>query len=83
MYHYNVEIFYVEESELLDFQDPLDDVAYPTESGWYYWYCFPGCLPDSDLFGPCKSEYHAICEAREFAGYFPKENYEYCPGCYR
>jgi hypothetical protein len=20
--------------------------------GWYYWFCFPGCMPDSDPIGP-------------------------------
>jgi hypothetical protein len=20
--------------------------------GWFYWYCFPGCLPDSEAIGP-------------------------------
>lgn len=19
---------------------------------WWFWWCFPGCLPDSDIFGP-------------------------------
>ena len=19
---------------------------------WYYWYCFPGCMPDSEMTGP-------------------------------
>ena len=23
--------------------------------GWYYWYCEPGCLPDSDPYGPYKT----------------------------
>jgi len=22
------------------------------EGGWFFHYCFPGCLPDSDPFGP-------------------------------
>ena len=22
------------------------------EDGIYYWYCFPGCLPDTNPFGP-------------------------------
>ena len=34
-------------------------------TGWYYWYCFPGCLPDSEPFGPFKSEEEAIEGARE------------------
>lgn len=20
--------------------------------GWFYWYCLPGCMPDSDAIGP-------------------------------
>lgn len=23
--------------------------------GWFYWYCFPGCLPDSEAMGPYES----------------------------
>lgn len=33
-------------------------------SGWYYWFCFPGCLPDSDAIGPFKTEAEAIEDAR-------------------
>lgn len=25
-------------------------------AGWYYWTCCPGCMPDSDAFGPFKTE---------------------------
>ena len=32
---------------------------------WYWWYCFPGCLPDSDPFGPFDSEQEAIDNAWE------------------
>jgi hypothetical protein len=28
--------------------------------GWYFWACFPGCLPDSDPTGPYESETAAI-----------------------
>lgn len=31
--------------------------------GWYYWYCFPGCLPDSEPMGP----YATAKEAKEAA----------------
>jgi len=24
--------------------------------GWYYWYCLPGCLPDSQPYGPYATE---------------------------
>jgi hypothetical protein len=33
--------------------------------GWYYWTCFPGCLPDSAPEGPFASEDGAIADARE------------------
>lgn len=32
--------------------------------GWFYWYCFPGCLPDGGPNGPFTSEAEAIAEAR-------------------
>src|SRR5574343_568905 len=28
---------------------------YGITGGWYYWYCFPGCLPDSEPIGPFRS----------------------------
>jgi len=43
-----------------DYGDPSDDNIEPLESGWYYWYCFPGCLPDSDAYGPYDSEDEAV-----------------------
>lgn len=33
--------------------------------GWFYWYCFPGCLPDSEPFGPHESYDEALQAARE------------------
>jgi hypothetical protein len=35
------------------------------EAGWYYWFCLPGCLPDSDPVGPFASEDEALADARE------------------
>lgn len=34
-------------------------------SGWYYWHCFPGCLPDSEPIGPFATEAEALADARE------------------
>ena len=34
-------------------------------AGWYYWYCFPGCLPDSEPCGPYASETDAVEAAQE------------------
>jgi hypothetical protein len=37
--------------------------AYP--AGFYYWSCFPGCMPDSGMSGPYASEAEALADARE------------------
>lgn len=41
-----------------------EDADGPCEDGWYYWYCFPGCLPDSEPFGPFETEDEALADAR-------------------
>lgn len=33
-------------------------------SGWYYWYCLPGCMPDSDPIGPFATHAEALADAR-------------------
>jgi hypothetical protein len=43
--------------------DHADDYTVTTP-GWYYWSCFPGCLPDSDPTGPFANEAEALSEAR-------------------
>jgi hypothetical protein len=35
------------------------------QGGWFYWFCFPGCLPDSTPFGPYDSYKEALDAARE------------------
>jgi len=34
-------------------------------AGWFYWACFPGCLPDGPAMGPFDSEAEALADARE------------------
>jgi hypothetical protein len=34
-------------------------------AGWYWWTCFPGCLPDSDASGPFKSSREARRDAAD------------------
>lgn len=33
--------------------------------GWYWWPCFPGCLPDGEPVGPFESEGEALEDARD------------------
>jgi hypothetical protein len=35
--------------------------------GWFYWYCFPGCMPDSDPIGPFGSSAEALNDAQDNA----------------
>lgn len=66
----NVEVFYVSKRDIASGNFPLtlsDDDPEPEDfrAGWYYWFCFPGCLPDSDPVGPFASEQEAIAAAQE------------------
>ena len=70
----NGETFYV--GTLRNPKDPLecpicndwahDQVTSHSEHvGWYYWACFPGCLPDGEPIGPFETEDDAILDAQE------------------
>jgi hypothetical protein len=45
-----VEVFYAD-----------DDLAseFAGSAGWYWWECYPGCLPLSDAFGPFPTSFRA------------------------
>ena len=58
----DTEVFYAEDGEL-----DLYDRDGPSEAGWYYWYCFPGCMPEGEPWGPYATEQEAIDAMREQA----------------
>ena len=60
----DVEIFYATVEENFA-NGNVDDDGEPMPSGWYYWYCFPGCLPDSDAIGPFQTEKGALRACRD------------------
>ncbi len=35
------------------------------ESGWYWWPCFPGCMPDGEANGPFATEAECIADFTE------------------
>jgi len=37
--------------------------------GWFWWSCFPGCLPDSEPMGPYDTEAEALANAQDDSGY--------------
>ena len=55
----NVEVFYVGHNERL-----LSDMGL-VYAGYYWWSCFPGCLPDGEPNGPFATEAEALADARE------------------
>lgn len=57
------EVFYASADEL-----ESDAPGEYLPAGWYWWACFPGCLPDSDPFGPFETEAEALADARDFDG---------------
>lgn len=60
----DVEVFEIEEPTL-PMEETLFDFSGP---GWYYWFCFPGCMPDSEPVGPYETEELAVADMREHCG---------------
>lgn len=44
-------------------EDDPDQPRLP--DGWYWWACYPGCLPDGEPIGPFETEADAIADAQE------------------
>lgn len=44
---------------------PVGDDASGLAQGWYWWACFPGCLPDGEPEGPYVSSNAAYRAAQE------------------
>jgi hypothetical protein len=51
------EVFYAD-----DLEDENGEIL---PAGWYWWSCFPGCLPDGDPVGPFDSEEDALADAQD------------------
>ena len=62
----DMEVFYVSQLETIYNLDNLDhaDEYTITQPGWYWWACFPGCLPDGDPMGPFETENEATANAQ-------------------
>jgi len=61
------ETFYVSQLEVnynLENLDHADEYTL-TEAGWYWWSCFPGCLPDGPANGPFNTEEEATTDAQD------------------
>lgn len=63
----NLEIFESEYSEV-DGTDGELTLEYGESKAFFYWFSFPGCLPDSDPFGPFETELIAAQDAIDIHG---------------
>ena len=45
--------------------DLVDDDGETLPAGYYWWSCFPGCLPDGEPNGPFETAEDALAEAQE------------------
>jgi hypothetical protein len=71
----DVEVFYhkhgVGDGELL-----MDEDGNDIETGWYWWACLPGCLPDGEPNGPFASCSEALEDAQSAAWEDSEDTYE-------
>jgi hypothetical protein len=61
--HWPVEVFYHGDHAPHHDGTPAVDDEPAMEAGWYWWTCFPGCMPESDPHGPFDCEDDAITDA--------------------
>jgi hypothetical protein len=63
----DLETFYLGDADAFEDSERAafgtDDEPLPV--GWYYWACFPGCLPDGEPVGPFETEADALADARD------------------
>lgn len=57
----DLEIFHCPDD--YDLESDYDEEDY--ETGWYWWSCSLGCLPDGDPIGPFSTEKEALKDAVE------------------
>tara|TARA_R110002020_G_scaffold417080_2_gene626258 strand:+ start:1415 stop:1663 length:249 start_codon:yes stop_codon:yes gene_type:complete len=70
----SVEVFYYTDDSAFFYhyhgENPGEYKEAALKPGYYFWYCFPGCLPDSEPWectgipwGPYETEQEAIADA--------------------
>jgi hypothetical protein len=60
------EVFELTAEEVREFYKKYEEEGDESiEGGWFYWYCFPGCMPEGPPMGPYDTQEEAIEAARE------------------
>jgi hypothetical protein len=52
----------------LDTDPEVTGILHTARTGWFYWFCFPGCLPEGEPVGPFATEAEALACARGNGG---------------
>ena len=60
------EVFWDDSDNSYGHDRNYDSDGNPVTPGWYWWACFPGCLPDSEPSGPFESSAAACLDADEW-----------------
>lgn len=64
----DIEVFYLSKADAIaadgTYQDDDLNEQPVTEPGFYWHFCFPGCLPDSDPNGPFQTKAEALADAQ-------------------
>ena len=60
----NIQVFYMDDDQALEMAEFGTAYGMDAEAGWYWWSCFPGCMPDGDPMGPFETENEAIADAQ-------------------
>lgn len=63
----NLNLLKVVYSEYSETDDELD-LTQGENKAWFYWFSFPGCLPESEPFGPFDTEKQALEDALSVFG---------------
>ena len=76
----DIEVFEVSEEEAAENRrkvniDHESDEGLLTSAGWYWWPCFPGCLPDGDPEGPFDTEEEATLDAQDDSDVLPDDGF--------
>ena len=58
----DIEVFWLNAGEF-EFDASQGEEGF-NEAGWYWWSCFPGCLPDGEPNGPFETEEEALADAQ-------------------
>ena len=60
----NIEVFFHDGQNTITFDNGVQS-HFGMTTGWYWWVCFPGCLPDGEPVGPFETESEAIQNAQD------------------